>query len=103
MPDGLNDTFLVLFPKVENPQCVTQLRPISLCNVGYKAISKAIVNRLKPILDKLVAPTQVSFAPGRQISNNVIIVQEMLHTMRPKKGKMSYMAIKWIWRRLTID
>jgi len=93
-PEGLNETFLVLIPKIDNPQCATQLRPIGLCNVAYKAITKAIVTRLKPILDKLVAPTQSSFVPGRQISNNIIIVQEMLHSMRQKKGSTGHMAIK---------
>ena len=73
---------------------MSQLRPIGLCNVAYKAITKAIVNRLKPILAKLIAPTQSSFVPGRQISDNIIIVQEMLHSMRQKKGSTGHIAIK---------
>lgn len=93
-PGELNETFLVLIPKIENPQSVTELRPVGLCNVAYKVITRAIVNRLKPILCKLVAPTQCSFVPNRQISDNIIVVQEMLHTMRRKKGAKGYMAIK---------
>ena len=89
-----NDTFLVLIPKVENPQMVSQLRPIGLCNVAYKVVSKVIVNRIKPILDKVVAPTQASFVPGRQITDNIVIAQEMLHTMRRKKGKIGFMDLK---------
>ena len=72
-PKSLNDTFLVLIPKVENPQSVTQLRPISLCNFSYKAITKSIANRIKPVLSKLIAHTQSSFVPGRQILDNIII------------------------------
>lgn len=53
--DGLNETFLVLIPRVENPQSVTQLRPIGLCNVACKVITKVIVNRMKPILEKLIS------------------------------------------------
>ena len=93
-PEGLNETFLVLIPKIENAQSVTQLRPIGLCNVAYKVITKAIVHRIKPVLGKLIAPTQSSFVPGRQISDNIIIVQEMLHSMRKKKGSQGCMAIK---------
>ena len=64
-PEELNETFLVPIPKIENPQSVTQFCPIGLCNVACKAVSKAIVNRLKPVLSKLIAPTQSSFIPGR--------------------------------------
>lgn len=38
----LNHTNLVLIPKVENPLTVGQFHPISLCDVGYKIISKIL-------------------------------------------------------------
>ena len=47
VPRELNDTFLVLISKVDNPQVVSQLLPIGLCNVTYKVITKAIINMLK--------------------------------------------------------
>jgi len=52
---------------VENPQIVTQLRPIGLCTVTYKEVTRVIVNRMKPILDRLIALIQNSFVPGKQI------------------------------------
>jgi len=64
MPRGLNDTFITLIPKVANPQCVTQFRPIGLCNVTYKLATKCIVNRLRQILPHLISPAQASFIPG---------------------------------------
>ena len=93
-PDGLNDAFLVLIPKTEVPSRPNQFRPIGLCNIVYKLVTKVIVNRLKPILPQLISPTQCSFVPRRQITDNVIIVQEMLHTMRNKQGKRGYMMVK---------
>ena len=51
-PKDMNDTFLVLMLKVDNPQRVSELRPIGLCNVAYKVITKVIVNHLRPILTR---------------------------------------------------
>jgi len=94
MPRGLNDTFVVLIPKVPNPETVTQFRPIGLCNVIYKLITRCIVNRLKLVLPYLISPMQSSFVPGRQITDNVIIMQEILHSMKRKTGQKGWMAIK---------
>lgn len=47
MPNNLNDTFIALIPKVDHPETVAQFRPIGLYNVGYKTITKVIVNKLK--------------------------------------------------------
>jgi len=93
-PETLNDTFPALIPKVENPQMVSQLIPIELCNLAYKVVSKVVVNQIKPIPDKVVAPTQASFVLSRQIIDNILVAQEMLHIMRHKHGKIGFMALK---------
>lgn len=46
--DNLNKTLLVLIPKNDKPESLSQMRPINLCNVSYKIITKIISNRLKP-------------------------------------------------------
>ena len=94
LPSALNDTFITLIPKVPNPETVTQFRPIGLCNVTYKLITKCLVNRLKKVLPDLISPIQSSFVPGRQITDNVIVMQEVLHSMRRKTGGKGWMAIK---------
>jgi hypothetical protein len=53
-PEGWNDT-VVLIPKVESLENITQYRPISLCNVLYKVISRIINVRLKVILDEVIS------------------------------------------------
>jgi hypothetical protein len=55
IPEGWNRTSIVLIPKVENSKKVSQFRPISLCNVVYKVISKMLANRLRVILPKTIS------------------------------------------------
>ena len=67
---SVNHTFITLIPKVKNPERVTKFRPISLCNVIYKIVSKVIGNRLKPILNSIISETQSAFVANRLITNN---------------------------------
>ncbi|KAL4291711.1 hypothetical protein GQ457_14G003420 [Hibiscus cannabinus] len=94
LDDGVNQTILVLIPKVAKPEYISQFRPISLCNVIYKIITKLLVCRLRPYLPGWIKDTQASFVPGRQIQDNIIIAQEVMHSMRFKSGRTAWMTIK---------
>lgn len=90
----LNKALLVLIPKTKAPISISHFRPISLCNVIFKIITKIISNRLKCIIPSLIGAHQASFIHGRSISDNIIIAQEVIHSMRNKKRKVAFMAIK---------
>ena len=84
----------MLIPKLENLETIKQFSPLSLCNVTYKTITKVIVNRLRPLLSNLISPNQSSFIPGKTTTDNIIITQEIIHTLRSKKGKTGGMVLK---------
>lgn len=90
----INHSFIALLPKVDHPIRVEQFRSISLCNVVYKVISKILAGRLKGVLSKLIFPFQAPFVPRRTIQDNAIIGQEVLHTMKAKRGRKGLVAIK---------
>ncbi|GMI95677.1 hypothetical protein HRI_003237000 [Hibiscus trionum] len=93
--DSFNSTSIVLIPKVDDPRSLDQFRPISLCSVLYKIISKAIANRFRRALDVCIDHSQSAFVPGRQISNNILIAYELLHAMKNKRsGSKGSFALK---------
>ena len=81
----INDTVLVLIPKVTSPTHLSQYRPINLCNVVYKIIAKMVANRLKRILPEIISPTQSAFVRGRSITDNVLVAYESFHTLKKKR------------------
>lgn len=74
--------YISLIPKISIPKNVSEYRPIALCNVYYKVISKLLSIRLKPVLQDIISENQSAFIPGRVISGNVLITHEVLHYLK---------------------
>ena len=54
IPRGCNASFIVLIPKVANPQALDDYRPVSLIGYMYKIVTKLLANRLKKIMSSII-------------------------------------------------
>ncbi|XP_058783591.1 uncharacterized protein LOC131658300 [Vicia villosa] len=94
-PTDMNRTFITLIPKCKNPTSPKDFRPISLCNVVMKLVSKTIANRVKMVLPNIIDKEQSAFVQGRLITDNALVAMECFHWMKKKtKGKKGIMAVK---------
>lgn len=92
--EEINKTYIALIPKKEIAESLADYRPISLWNVTYKLITKIIAKRIKPYLDRLISPDQGAFVLGRQITDNITIAQEILHSIKSIRGRFGGFALK---------
>lgn len=67
LEEKVTATNIVLVPKTHGPKLMKDLRPIALCNIAYKVVSKVISNRLKDVIVFVISETQSTFIPGRLI------------------------------------
>lgn len=89
----INSTYISLIPKRIPFASFSDFRPISLCNLIYKVISKTVANRMKSTLSKFISPEQFSFLQNRQIYDAVAIAQECMHSIHIKKLNAAIMKV----------
>jgi hypothetical protein len=86
-------------------------RPIALCNLCYKIITKIIAKHIRPILSRTLSEEQFGFLKGRQIIDAIGTAQECIHNIREKKLqamilkidlKKAYDCISWDFLRLVL-
>lgn len=86
---GSNNTNIVLISKKKQPEFVSDLRPISLCNVVDRITCKVLVNRMKRFMNLIISEAQSVFIPGRYITDNA-----MHYLKRKTQVKVGFAAIK---------
>ena len=92
---SLNHTFISLIPKVKSPEYVIEFRPIALCNIVYKLVSKVLANRLRNVLPHIISDFQSAFQSDKALSDNILVAFELLHQMKRRKSRKTWhMALK---------
>ncbi|KAL2246128.1 UNVERIFIED_CONTAM: hypothetical protein Sindi_2881000 [Sesamum indicum] len=73
MPRSFSATSIILIPKNDSPQSWSEFRPISLCNVTNKILSKLLYTKISQALPDLISPSESGFVPGRLIADNILL------------------------------
>lgn len=94
LPPNINKAVICLIPKVASPELLSQFRPISLCNVIVKLVSKILANWLQGVIAKLVGPFQKSFISGLVVLDSIVTAQEVIHSLQRRKGRRGGMIVK---------
>lgn len=85
VPKSAASVFLTLIPKKLSVTSFSDYRPISLCNFLNKIFTRLLTDRLKPILSRLISPEQAAFLSGRDISDNILLTQDLCQFLDHKK------------------
>ena len=85
---GINNTFIALIPKVDSPQRLNDLRPISLVGSLYKILAKVLANRLRMVIGSVILDSQSAFIKGRQILDGSLVANEIVDEARRRKKEL---------------
>jgi hypothetical protein len=100
----LNYGVLTLVPKVKEANSIRQYMPICLLNVDFKIFSRLLTERITPIADNIISPSQTTFIRGRNILEGVVVLHEVIHELKRsgKKGVLfkidfekAYDKVRW--------
>lgn len=104
LEEGINNTNICLIPKKMFAKKLDEFRPITLCNVAYKIISKLLSKRLKSVLSGAITETQAAFVEDQLISDNILVAHELLHALNSNnKCSREHIAIKTDLQKLLIE
>ena len=89
----LNQTFILLIPKKEDPRHLEDFRTISLYKTIYKVLTKIVANCIKPVLDNFIRPNHNDFLLGQQILDVIITTHEVIYSMERSTNPSMYLKL----------
>ena len=81
IPPNFNSSLIVLIPKKQEADSVTDFRPIALANFVFKIITKIMATRLGPVAARIISPNQSAFITGRSIVDPIILTSECINIL----------------------
>ncbi|KAH1131306.1 hypothetical protein J1N35_002684 [Gossypium stocksii] len=91
---SINSSFIALIPKNDNPQDISEFRPISLVSSLYKIVAKVLSRRLRAVIKEVVSDSQCAFLRSKQIFYGILIANELIHSIRSKGGTGDHLLFK---------
>lgn len=78
LPGAITSSFILLLPKKESPQSLSECHPISLVGSMYKIRSKVLAERLKKFLSNVISKVPNTFFPSQKILDGVVVINELV-------------------------
>ncbi|GMJ03435.1 hypothetical protein HRI_004012700 [Hibiscus trionum] len=107
-----NRSYIALIPKKDNPTSIGDYRPISLIESLFKILAKVWSKRLTGCIQEVVGENQFAFTPGKQISDCVLIANEVIDEIKRRRDKVvvvkadfkrAYDTVDWAFLDLILD
>lgn len=76
---SINSSYIVLIPKKDGPQEVSDYRPISLLNSSLKLLTKLLANKLQSCIRRVIHTNQYGFIKIRTIQDCLAWALEYIH------------------------
>ena len=88
---------LNLIPKPKkDSRLIKNLRPITLLNVDYKIVEKAIANKMIPALKHIIHTDQRGFMKDRRISVNIRKMLDIMHTTKEEDLEAVVLSLDFV-------
>jgi hypothetical protein len=84
---------ILCIPKKARPTTTGDYRALTLLNVDYKILTRAIANRLKPTLPKTMHPQQHCGVPGTTVFDAVATIQDAIAYADFKKAPLCVVSL----------
>ena len=79
---------ITLIPKADGDlKELSNWRPISLLNIDYKILTKALAKRIEKHLPKLINSDQTRFVKGRYIGQNIRLLSDIMEYLNANKNR----------------